>query len=157
MKTFFLLIITLCFAANSYCQASNDNYILSIKKGKEVIERGKVFWVIPVTLTNSSKDTLKYYSMSCSWQDFYDVDNLNLHVEEVPCDKNVPEILQLAPGKRKNVILRLEFTGNSSKINFRVGLNLIHYSGKWMHGWDLPHSPKNMIWSNQIRMEREKE
>ncbi|MEL1246036.1 hypothetical protein AAEO56_17310 [Flavobacterium sp. DGU11] len=157
MKKLLLLIITLCFLSNAYAQPSNDNYTLTIKKGKEVKERGKVFWAIPVTLTNSSKDTLKYYSMSCSWQEFYDVDNLNLNVEGVPCDKNIPEILQLAPGQRKTVILRLELTGNSSKINFRVGLNLIHYSGKWMHGWDLPHSPKNMIWSNQITMEREKE
>jgi hypothetical protein len=95
--------------------------------------------------------------MSCSWQDFYSVDNKKLQIEIAECDKNIPTILTLEPGQSKTVEIRLltNPTMNESKIKFKIGLNLMKAS-KAQNPLDLDFKEeskkKNVIWSNIISM-----
>ncbi len=151
-------IIILLFSglSNSQTTLKND-YKLTITKGKVVKENKQTFWVIPTTLTNNSKDTLRYFSMSCSWQEFYSVDNKKLQIEIAECDKNIPTILILAPRQSKTVEIRLLIsqTMDASEIKFKIGLNLMKVS-RTQKSFDFDfqeeQKKKNVIWSDLISM-----
>lgn len=135
----------------------NENYTLTIIKGKVVKENKQTFWETPTTLTNNTKDTLRYFSMSCSWQDFYSVDNNKLQIEGALCDKNAPTILTLAPGQTRTTVVRLLIsqTMDAPDIKFKIGFNLMKVS-KGQKLFDYDHKEeqkkKNVIWSNVISM-----
>ena len=95
--------------------------------------------------------------MSCSWQDFYSVDNNKLQVEGTPCDKNIPTILTLAPGQSRTVEIRLLIsqTMDASEIKFKIGFNLMKASStQKSFDFDFKEEQKkrNIIWSNIISM-----
>lgn len=158
MTKILLTTVILLFANSSFSQTEKKaDYKLTITKGKVVKENKQTFWVTPTTLTNNTKDTLKYFSMSCSWQDFYSVDNSKLVVEDTPCDKNIPTILTLTPGQSKTVEIRLLIsqTMDSSKIKFRIGFNLMKLvKNQKVYEFDFKEEKKkkNVIWSNIISM-----
>ena len=153
-----LTIAILFFASFSFSQTvKKADYKLTITKGKVIKENKQTFWVTPTTLTNNTKNTLKYFSMSCSWQDFYSVDNNKLEIEGTPCDKNIPTILTLAPGQSKTVEIRLLIsqTMDASEIKFRIGFNLMKLSKtQKVYAFDIKEEQKkkNVIWSNIISM-----
>lgn len=146
-----LLLSNLTFSQT----AKMSNYTLTIKKGEIVKESKHTFWVIPVTLTNNSKVTLRYFSMSCSWQDFYCVDNKKMQLETALCDKNIPTILTLAPRQSRTIEIRLliDQTMKGSEVKFKIGLNLIKASKAQKpleFDYKEKQNKKNLIWSNQI-------
>ena len=132
-----------------------EDYKLIIQKGRIIKKGSQTFWVIPTTFTNLSKDSLKYFSMACSWQDSYLVDNKKLNIMNNICDKNFPVILKLAPNKSNTVELMLMIDNpmDASRISFKIGLILIPVTKP-----RLEFSPKeflekkNVIWSNMITM-----
>lgn len=159
MKTKTLTILTILFliiCGQIRSQTNrNKDYQLVIEKGKAVKIEKQTFWEIPTTLTNKTKDTLKYFSMSCSWQDFYSVDNKKLQVEPVACDKNFPITLTLAPNQSRKVIVRLLIsqTMDASQINFKIGFNLMQIkSSTDKYDFKEQIKMKNMVWSNVISM-----
>jgi hypothetical protein len=122
---------------------------------KVIKENKQRFLITPTTLTNNTKDTLKYYSMSCSWQDFYSVDSKELQVDGQDCDKNIPIILTLAPGESKTVEIRLlmDQTIYASEIKFKIGFNLMKVSStqkEFDFDFNEQQKKKNIIWSNII-------
>lgn len=153
LLTAFFLFNTLTFSQTT----KEANYTLTIIKGKVIKENKQIFWIIPTTLTNKTNDTLRYFSMSCSWQDFYSVDNNKLQVEGTSCDKNIPQILTLAPGQSRTVEIRLLIsqTMNASKIKFKIGFNLMKVSStqkSFDFDFKEENKKKNVIWSNIISM-----
>lgn len=157
MTRMILTIVFLVFNCVAFSQTSKkENYTLTIIKGKVIEENKQTFCITPATLTNNTKDTLRYYSMSCSWQDFYLVDNNNiLQVKREGCDKNIPTILKLAPGKSRtvNIKLLIKSSINTSKIKFKIGFNLMKVSSNQRElDFDLKEreKKKNIIWSNII-------
>ena len=158
MTRILLTILILLFSSLTFSQTAKTNcYILTIKKGKILKDRKKTYWSIPLTLTNDSKDTLRYFSMSCSWQDFYSVDNKQIQIETALCDKNIPTILILAPWQKRTVAIRLLISNSmeTSELKFKIGLNLIKAS-KTQNPFDFDfkkeQQKKNLIWSNRISM-----
>ncbi|MDX6183797.1 hypothetical protein SGQ44_15870 [Flavobacterium sp. Fl-77] len=151
-----LTIAILLFNCLTFSQtAKKENYTLTIIRGKVAKKNKQTFWITPTTLTNNTKDTLRYYSMSCSWQIFYSVDSNKLQVEGKDCDKNIPTILTLAPGKSRTVEIRLLMSSkiNSSKIKFKIGFNLMKVSSIQKElDYDFKEQQKknNIIWSNII-------
>jgi hypothetical protein len=129
-------------------------YQFHIEKGAFEKEHGQTYWVIPTTLTNHSNDTLKYYSMSCSWQDFYSVDNRKLQVETSICSKNMPVVLQLAPHQSKTTSLRLIIpqTLDATVIRFKIGFNLIKPQANDAFVSNLRKKKENVLWSNTVAM-----
>jgi len=156
MTRILLTISILLFSSLTFSQTAKiDNYTLTIRKGKIVKESKQTYWVIPSTITNNSKDTLRYFSMSCSWQDFYTVDNKKLQIETALCDKNSPTILTLAPGYSKTVEIRLlrRQSMDASEIKFKIGLNLMKSSNSQNpldFNFEEEQKKKNIIWSNVI-------
>jgi hypothetical protein len=158
MTRILLTISILLFSILTFSQTGKMNsYELNIKKGKTVKENNQTFWIIPVRFANNSLDTLRYFSMSCSWQDFYSVDNKKLQIETALCDKNIPIILIIAPGQTKTVEIRLLISPTivDSKIKFRIGFNLMEASNSQKPlDFDFieEQKKKNLIWSNEISM-----
>lgn len=145
----FLLINCLTFSQT----AKKENYALTIIKGKIIKENKQRFLITPTTITNNTKDTLEYYSMSCSWQDSYSVDCNKLKVDRQNCDKNIPTILTLAPGRSKTVEIRLlmDPTIDASQIKFKIGFNLMKVSNTQKEfDFNEQQKKKNIIWSNII-------
>jgi hypothetical protein len=158
MTRIILTLIVLLLSSVTFSQTTKrESYTLTITKGKVIKESKQTFWVTPTTLTNNTKDTLKYFSMSCSWQDFYSVDNNKLQIEGTLCDKNIPEILTLAPGQSKTVEIRLLIsqTMDTSEVKFKIGFNLMKVSST-QKTFDFDYKEeskkKNVIWSNIISM-----
>jgi hypothetical protein len=156
MTRIILTITVLLFNCLTFSQTvKKENYALTIIKGKVIKENKQRFLITPTTLTNNTKDTLKYYSMSCSWQDFYSVDSKELQVDGQDCDKNIPIILTLAPGESKTVEIRLlmDQTIYASEIKFKIGFNLMKVSStqkEFDFDFNEQQKKKNIIWSNII-------
>ena len=156
MTRIILTIAVLLFNCLTFSQTvKKENYVLTIIKGKVIKENKQRFLITPTTLTNNTKDTLKYYSMSCSWQYFYSVDSKELQVDGQDCDKNIPIILSLAPGESKTVEIRLLMnrTIDASEIKFKIGLNLMKVSStqkEFDFDFNEQQKKKNIIWSNII-------
>lgn len=159
MKKYSLIIfimIGICIGFSSIV-SSDQNVVLTIQKGEKIKENKVTYWIIPTTLTNNTKDTLNYFSMSCSWQDFYSINSRKLQIEPSECFKNIPVILTLALGKKEKVNIKLQIsqTMDAPKINFKIGFNLIKVkSGQSFFDFDLNEEgkKKQMIWSNEISM-----
>ncbi len=156
-KALFLLFIllTLSLGQTKAQSINTDAYKLKIQKGRIEKKSSQIFWHIPTTFTNLSKDTLKYFNMTCSWQEAYLLNTEKLNIMINLCDKNVPAILSLAPNKSVTVELDLMVNDatDTSPISFKIGFNLIPANKP-----RLEFNPKeflqkkNVIWSNEVKI-----
>ena len=150
-----LIIAFISFSGQGACQANElNNYTLNAEKTSTLNDKGKTFLVVTTILTNHSKDTLKYNSDSCSWQDYYFVNVPNLQVETAQCDKYIPIVLTLAPGQSRQVELRLlsKRKPTVAQMKFKVGFHLL-FDRVYTDNYELSEEfRKNVIWSNEISM-----
>jgi len=150
-----LLLFMACSKTMRMTKTDNNKCVLSIKKTELIIDEDVSYYNVPVTLTNTSDKTLNYYSLSCSWQDNYDVNNDKLYIEHVDCDKNSPIWLKIPSGKSETVFLKLILKKPlpPKQLSFKIGFNLIKLDKKIWEGI-LLHEPtiKNQIWSNEITL-----
>ena len=157
MKKVLLILLVICFTNGANAQKNSDKYrLLTITKGKVVTKGNDVFWEIPATLSNTSKDTLHYMSMSCSWQDFYTISTKKLNIPVSECDKNVPQRLSIPPGKSTTVVLSLmvKHPKENIPLKFKIGYDLILLADDkhWLTHSDNVNERKKVIWSNEISM-----
>lgn len=141
-------------------------YTLSVNKRKIAIldstayipfksdrKKSKVIRV-PVILHNNSADTLKFYSMSCSWYDFFGTDDKDIDVDGWGCEKNIPEIITVIPGGQYERDLSILYPVNIKKgTNYRITMSLIKVNNKDIYGWHLlptDYTRFNKIYSNEI-------
>jgi len=152
-QTTILIIVLINFYGRGVCQSNElNNYTLSAEKINTLNDKGKTFLVVVTTLTNHSKDTLRYNSDSCSWQDYYFVNVPNLQVETTQCDKYIPIVLTLGPGQSRQVELRLLSKRKVSQMKFKVGFHLL-FDRVYTDNYELSEEfRKNVIWSNEISM-----
>ena len=54
---------------------------------------------VPVIVQNNSDEELKFYSMTCSWEDFFGTDDKGITIPSWGCDSNVPNIITVGPHK----------------------------------------------------------
>ena len=152
----FLLLINFNFCFSQIEKVKN--YDLTIKKGKIVKENNQIYWLIPVTFENNTLETLRYFSMSCSWQEFYFVYNKAVQIDYQLCDKNIPIILTLEPNQKSRFEIKLlkKRGVNNSKISFKIGFNLIKVKPEQrLLDFDINEKlkHKSIIWSNLISMQ----
>ncbi|PCJ67302.1 MAG: hypothetical protein COA58_03000 [Bacteroidetes bacterium] len=161
-KTVLWVTFSILIGNEAFGQTVNsEDYVLELKKVQIEIRNENTFWIVPVVLTNNSKDTLKYYSMSCSWQEFYSVSSEKLIIQLSECGKNAPIIVEIPPKESKTIqldLLLLSPTIDTSEIKFKIGLNLMKVSES-QNRFDYDHEEqnlrKNIIWSNYIIMKTE--
>lgn len=157
MKKVLLILLVIYFTNCANAQKNSDKYhVLTITKGKVVTKGNDVFWETPATLSNTSKDTLHYMSMSCSWQDFYTINTKKLDIQVGDCDKNVPQHLSIPPNKSTTVVLSLmvKHPKENIPLKFKIGYDLILIADDkhWLTYNDNVNERKIVIWSNEIIM-----
>ncbi|MEO6671173.1 MAG: hypothetical protein ABIN36_16945 [Ferruginibacter sp.] len=161
MKTLLtlLLILAIAFPKKMFSQSVNNiEYTLKIRKGSVVKGKNHNIWTIPTTLTNLSADTLKYFSVRCSWQDFYSVNNEKIAKLSPVCDKNsnTAIVLKLAPKQSKTteITLLVDQMLDTSFIPIRIGLNVIR-ANKPISEFNMRDVfiKENVLWSNVITIQ----
>lgn len=111
--------------------------------------------VVPVVLHNNSNDTLKFYSMTCSWYEFFGTNHTGVEPSEAICFKNIPDVVEVAPhGKyRKNLPMIYESSIKSGG-SYRISLSILKASENeaqdWQRFYPWEYVRFNKIWSNEI-------
>ncbi|HSY76134.1 MAG TPA: hypothetical protein VK890_04715 [Bacteroidia bacterium] len=115
-----------------------------------------------VTISNNTTDTIKYYSMTCSFSDFFICDNKEIGVYMIPCDKNWYKKITLAPNESE--VLRLELKSSVEwkkleSVKLRIGFIFVNAkNAKRNAPYDINRienekkSKENIIWSNTIEI-----
>jgi len=143
------------------------NYVITIDQNKvstlkysrpkdNYYEKTVLF--VPVKLTNNSNDTLKYMTMSCSWEEFYMADRREIATIPIePCDKNIPKCLTLGP--HKSVIVNVPVVKLQRGKRFRIGMALIKLNNHDnlfdllnIGSYSIDKKDDNIIWSNTIEL-----
>lgn len=113
---------------------------------------------LETTLHNNTNDTLRYGTMSCSWNDIYEISNSELSLDAPVCTKNTPAIIKVDPNSNAktffNVLIGKLEKGCKEKL--KLGLKLIEIkSDKEIDG--VPEKiksfpAKDIMWSNEIEL-----
>jgi hypothetical protein len=109
---------------------------------------------VPTIITNNSDKTLKYYSMTCSWWEFYHVDNKDLGVDLGACDNNFPILVIIPPHSSHTDIV--SFISDKNGLNkpqfFKIGLNINICEEKGLFDlYDEELRIYNIVWSNEVK------
>jgi len=134
---------------------TRDTMIKKLAPGLFHVYQQKVeVLVIPVTLSNKSKDTLRYIAMSCSSWDSYQTDDLQITIipPNTPCYKNGPDIITMLPYSSSTVNLRIAIPKKLGKgMVFKMGMILPKYVNKSQGLFFSRSQPGNVIWSDEIQ------
>jgi uncharacterized cupredoxin-like copper-binding protein len=68
---------------------------------------------VTLKVTNTSKTTVTFEVMGCSWEDHWKSSDRELTWEPWDCDKNAPSRVELAPGKAREWTLPMFATANA--------------------------------------------
>ena len=121
MKKLFLIIL-IVYANFIQAQIVNINDLVLTCNKISIFKNNRA--KIEIRLLNKSKDTLKYRSMSCSWQEFYSCNSGNINIAVNECDKNIPVILILNPNESRIVTLTMiakKPIPNYFKLGLKIG------------------------------------
>ncbi len=135
-----------------YTVTADEATISEVAEGVYPRTKEKVFR-IPVEIKNNSDDTLKYYSMSCSWMDFYHIDNENLAVFNSDCNKNVLKEVIVPPhsAHRDMVPFVCKAKNLKTPISFKVGLN-VNKKIDYYTSYEDELFVYNIVWSNKVQL-----
>jgi len=141
-----------------YTVTADESKISKAAKGEYSYIKGKLFhgkvFHIPVTVHNNSKETLKFYSMTCSWQEFYHIDNKDIEVLMPPCESNTPTEVVVPAHSFHTEIIAFTCKKNSLKNpkHFRVGLNITkNASDDPFYSYNEERRLYNVVWSNEAQ------
>ncbi len=146
-----LIVLAIFPVSNIFAQSISD--LKLIAENSEVIkENGQTYYVINLLLDNKSKSKIKYFSWSCSWQWLYFTNNENIKVKTPMCDKNIPIIITILPGKSIRKKIKLFFDKKSTqRERIKIGFHYIDANNKTMYDFlDRNVDVDNIIWSNEI-------
>ncbi|RKR82494.1 hypothetical protein BDD43_2677 [Mucilaginibacter gracilis] len=111
------------------------------------------YFSVPITLTNNSPQVLSYLSMSCGWDEFYLIDNDSFHHTGIPCDKNVPVNMALAPHQSATVWFSVYTAKNGLKNNsFRIGMIIKKGGNPFFNNRRERKDKQDVIWSNPVKV-----
>ncbi|HZY37948.1 MAG TPA: hypothetical protein VFE53_14925 [Mucilaginibacter sp.] len=136
-----------------YTVTADETKIIRATDGEYSYTKEKVF-LLPVTIHNNSNELLKYYSMTCSWQEFYHIDNKELDVFGTNCDGNIPkEVVVPAHSAHTD---KVPFIFDKSEIrteqHFKIGVNINkNVVDDAFGGYDEELLVYNIVWSNEIQ------
>lgn len=112
---------------------------------------------IKVTVKNNTADTIKYITMSCSWDDMFQADTSLFEVQGVfNCDRNVVECGYIMPFDTMSrlLIISPRYHRIVRQADVKVGFNYLPYNGpeslfdNQLH--EVWRDKKNIFWSNPI-------
>jgi hypothetical protein len=165
MKLFLYILFFLGYSNTLGAQidstAKSSDYALMLTlDGAGLVEwnDGRTTLNLFISLQNHSSDTLRYFSMLCSWMDLYVLNSNQFKFPPQLCQINVGCIEKIPPGESNTVYIRLLSQPNTdlNKIALRVGFNLMK-ADAFQKGTDLNYhdyrEKKHLIWSNEITIE----
>jgi hypothetical protein len=153
------LIVTLFFAG-IYCTGNaqvlkcvDPSHVAFSAKVATVksIDQG-VYITVKTAVTNNSSDTLRYLSMSCSWANYYVIDQRAIHLPTPQCDRDTALLIMIPPHKQREVVLGLISLLTAKQLHnakFRVGFKFVQACDTDKAFKELRKS-KNVIWSNSL-------
>lgn len=108
---------------------------------------------MPVTVRNNSNNTLSYFSMTCSWDEFYHVNNNKFSIEIQPCDKNFPRNIIIAPHGYHTQLVFIIYEKKYIKKGetFEVGVNINKNVPVDVDNYD-ELTRYNLVWSNEVSL-----
>jgi hypothetical protein len=146
-----LLLVTL-LANLAFTGDKLKDYVLEVKTIRVVEQKEEKYLIATVKLTNNTADTLKYLSMTCSYEEFYLLKSKTLRLAGYECDKNVPKTVTIPPHKSDSVGLKFKVPGDGKQpIKYKVGLMLVKNEGDNLLKL-LYHKPMKHItvWSDEV-------
>jgi hypothetical protein len=113
---------------------------------------------VTITIANTGPDTIRYYSMSCSYYEVFISGNKNIPMYGWACDKNVTTIITIPPQKTDTKKLILNSNLSKEQLNkekFKVGLiympsNKTNLRNDWEEMREGLKERKTIIWSNEV-------
>ncbi len=123
---------------------------------------------IEIILTNNSTKPVSFWSMTCSWERNFRINNNYIFFKAHGCDKNIPEIIKLSPGESKvyktTLIKSIKFTNPCTNCIYgpqvettKLGLILVDdlFNPKldYFFGYNLAMEDESvwkMVWSNPL-------
>lgn len=152
MKVRLLLALLIIIMGRTVLAQSNAGYSFTVEQGKVANYGAHKYLIVPVTLSNNTNQTLSYYSLSCSWWDFYKFDSQELiYNGGYKCADNAPVLLTLAPHQQYKNKIELLIKPGVKAVNYKIGFNLIMDKAKLNLSQLKSHKP-NVIWSNTLSM-----
>nr|WP_067060257.1 hypothetical protein [Mucilaginibacter sp. L294] len=128
-----------------------DTIITDYKNRKT--KKAKVI-TAPVILHNNSNDTLRFYSMTCSWYSFYGTNSTAIGLPVWACNKNIPQIITIAPHKIFERYMSIVYDSNIKSGNkYRISMSLLKVPDDLKSTWGFwpgEYVRFNKIWSNEI-------
>ncbi|HTK18255.1 MAG TPA: hypothetical protein VL442_02020 [Mucilaginibacter sp.] len=108
---------------------------------------------VPVIVQNNSDEELKFYSMTCSWEDFFGTDDKGITIPGWGCDSNMPNIITVGPHKefRRDVNITYAPTFKTGK-KYRISMSLVKPNNMENQFGFFPgdYIRYNKIWTNEI-------
>ena len=156
-----LISCTLLFLSCSSKNASTDDLqllSLSTQMGSWKSVPPQRFVSVITTLTNNTSDTLRYVSMSCSWQDAFIIDTKKLNIYPVECDKNVPELIAIPPYGQEQKALAVVTEKSMEElrnIKFRIGFNWLAAKdyNEVFEKVEQMNDMTNVVWSDPLKIQ----
>jgi len=136
-------------------------YTVSVDEGKIITTiatdsqfAGEKVLRVPVTVNNNSDKVLRYYSMTCSWLEFYHVDNKYFYIQFGNCDSNIPTLLTVLPHSTHTDIVPVicDKNGLNKPQLFKIGLNVNICAEKGLFTYyDEELRLYNIVWSDEVQ------
>ncbi|MEO3402545.1 hypothetical protein AAFN85_01485 [Mucilaginibacter sp. CAU 1740] len=103
----------------------HDTVTYLFKNNKRVKVKMKVINV-PAYIRNDSNDELQFYSMSCSWDEFWGTDCNEIKLPGWLCEKNVTKVITLAPHQeyRRTLIITYDLSVKRGT-EYRISMSLL--------------------------------
>jgi hypothetical protein len=116
---------------------------------------------IATTLYNPTADTIKFVSMSCSFEDFFVTDNPGFKVRPSVCDKNAPTVEILPPQKKTDRYIMINPVNKESKISdskIKIGMYFNAVPKNWNFD-DIINLYNNrekgkILWSSELDLKK---
>jgi len=149
-----IIAIPMCEPTQS---SKSKKVVLSVVTSKWTQDSTIAYLPVTATLSNSTYSDTSFLIMSCSWDEFFEVDTKELFLLRSDCNKNVPERILLQPNSTKQFELKLRSRTGKPKLGlrFRVGFDWLPVS----EGEDIINKylqfkeGRNIIWSDTLRLD----
>ena len=164
-----LLIICICFCSCNHYKTKADIHSKSdslqlfayIGGVGTFLDTINVIHIV-ATIYNPTKDTVRFGSMTCSYEDFFTVDNDVYSIQSrYDCYSNFPNVISLPPNSKTDRFIMIKYNKSdtsSKREKFRIGMFYL----KYYENATLDSATKfyqnrfqqKAIWSNELNINR---
>lgn len=122
-------LLILAVISVSFLNGYKENYTLKVKVIKSFPYNDSALLHISSSITNNTKDTLKYVNLTCDWHVIYITNNKKVIIllPHSGCDANYPKIYTIAPDETVKRDFKIGITDRIKgiPIKFNIGIALI--------------------------------